>query len=76
MIDADEREDSGSYTRLMEEDTATAERRQQLRKEREKLITAMERILELERSLTASRPQNPTTHADGSSEHSGKMEIC
>ncbi|KAI0445926.1 P-loop containing nucleoside triphosphate hydrolase protein [Xylaria telfairii] len=68
--------DSKAYTRLMEEDTATAERRQQLRKEREKLIIAMERILELERSLTASRPQKPTTYGDGSSEHSRKVEIC
>ncbi|KAI1744163.1 P-loop containing nucleoside triphosphate hydrolase protein [Xylaria scruposa] len=44
-----------SYIRLMEEDAATAQRRQQLRNEREKLLIAMGRILDLERSLTGYR---------------------
>ncbi|KAI8956072.1 P-loop containing nucleoside triphosphate hydrolase protein [Xylaria longipes] len=60
--------DLGAYTRLMEEDASTAQRREQLRKEREKLWTAMDRILKLERSLTDSRAKFYV--------YNGKMEIC
>ncbi|KAI0548803.1 P-loop containing nucleoside triphosphate hydrolase protein [Xylaria curta] len=44
-----------AYIRLMEEDAATAQRREQLRNERKKLLIAMDRILDLERSLIGYR---------------------
>ncbi|KAI1155192.1 P-loop containing nucleoside triphosphate hydrolase protein [Nemania diffusa] len=52
-----------TYTRLMEEDEATAQNREQLRKELHKLETALKIILKLECSLT------------GYFEHNEKMEM-
>ncbi|KAI0458702.1 P-loop containing nucleoside triphosphate hydrolase protein [Xylaria acuta] len=63
------------YDRLMEEDTTTAQRRQQLRKERDKLLFAIDRILKLERSLTGYPRQGSATYGDRFSEYNGKMEI-
>lgn len=66
------------YARLMEEDTATAEKRVQLRKEREKIIAVMERIAALERSHIGYTVtgQGSIAYPDGiSEEHNEKMEI-
>ncbi|KAI0489730.1 P-loop containing nucleoside triphosphate hydrolase protein [Xylaria cf. heliscus] len=67
----------GAYTRLMEEDAATEQRREQLRKERGKLSAAMDQILKLESSLN---PQQHLQHsnicASEFSDYNGKMEIC
>ncbi|KAI1196177.1 P-loop containing nucleoside triphosphate hydrolase protein [Nemania serpens] len=51
-----------TYARLMEEDVATAQKREQLKKEQAKLQTALQRILALEDSLpgyTMRRQENP-----------------
>lgn len=63
MNEADRCEAPETYTRLMEEDEATAQNREQLRKELHKLETALKIILKLECSLT------------GYFEHNEKMEM-
>ncbi|KAI0406113.1 P-loop containing nucleoside triphosphate hydrolase protein [Xylaria palmicola] len=62
-----------TYARLMEEDTATATRRERLRRERDKLSTALEKILEFERSLTGdTTPRHP--YGNGAAEFKGEMD--
>ncbi|KAI0542999.1 P-loop containing nucleoside triphosphate hydrolase protein [Xylaria digitata] len=60
-----------TYEKLMSEDPKTKQKRERLRKERDKLWTAMERISELERSFTDS---GTLRSDDRASEHNGKME--
>ncbi|KAJ8126144.1 hypothetical protein O1611_g7495 [Lasiodiplodia mahajangana] len=68
-----------TYTRLMEEDIMTAQKREQLRKEQTKLNSALQIILTLECSLTKyTRQQNSqqsTMDIDGAFNHNGKMEM-
>ncbi|KAI1823128.1 P-loop containing nucleoside triphosphate hydrolase protein [Xylaria intraflava] len=51
------------YVNLMEEDTTTAQRRRQLKKEKAKLMTAMNRTLDLESSFTHSTPSSASRHS-------------
>ncbi|KAJ2987956.1 hypothetical protein NUW58_g4228 [Xylaria curta] len=69
-----------AYERLMEEDTATAQEREQLWKEQKKLETALEKLLKLERSLEGytipcQHDFRPTTHTDETLEYNGKTEM-
>ncbi|KAI0206325.1 hypothetical protein F4808DRAFT_406892 [Astrocystis sublimbata] len=64
------------YDQLMEEDTATAQRRQQLRKDREKVKAALDRVVALETSPTRQQDrQQPATRFDAFSGNDGTMEI-
>ncbi|KAI3318618.1 P-loop containing nucleoside triphosphate hydrolase protein [Xylariaceae sp. AK1471] len=79
IIDADRCEAPRTYSRLMEEEETTAQKREQLKKEREKLRTARQRIDELERStagytIPRYNFQRPTIFAAEATEPNGKME--
>jgi hypothetical protein len=80
--EADKCEAIETYTRLMEEDTETAQNRERLRRELHKLETALGRIRKLERSLPGyttipcqRSPQQSITYVDDVFEHRGNMEV-